>query len=80
VVRDYILETREDADLVLEELDAVIDSVGHCTVGDFYSTMGDTPNQTDEEWGWTSLSAARVTKVASNEFLISMPRPRPIET
>jgi hypothetical protein len=79
-VKEYILEDREDADMVLEELDAMIDSdLGHCTVGDFYSLMGDRPRSTDEEWGWTDLSTARVTKLSPNEYLIAMPRPKPIE-
>jgi hypothetical protein len=79
VVKELIVETREEGDLVLEELDAIIDTVGHCTVGDYYSTMGENTRSTDEEWGWTSLAAARVSKLSTDEFLISMPRPLPIE-
>lgn len=79
VVKEFIVETREDGDLVLEELDAMIDSVGHCTVGDYYSSMGERPHSTDEEWGWTNLNEARVNKISADEFLISMPRPRPID-
>ncbi len=80
-LKDIVLESREDADLVLEELDAIIDTpdVGHCTVGDFYGLVGETTRSTDEEWGWTDLSQARVSKLSPKEFLISMPRPRPIE-
>lgn len=78
-VKEFIVETREDGDLVLEELDAVIETVGHCTVGDFYSTMGENTTSTDEGWGWTDLSGARVSKLSADEYLITMPRPRPIE-
>jgi hypothetical protein len=78
-VKDIILEDREEGDLVLGELDAVIEKYGHCTVGDFYSLVGETPVNTDEEWGWTDLGQARVQKIAPREYLVSMPRPHPIE-
>lgn len=81
-VKEIIVETREDGDAVLEELDAIIDNpnVGHCTVGDFYAACGESTRSTDEEWGWTDLSQARVRKLDEDEFLIVMPRPRPIES
>lgn len=79
VVKEFIVESREDADAILEELDAVIDTVGHCTVGDFYSTMNEAPETTDESWGWTNLAGARVSKLGMHEFLITMPRPRVID-
>lgn len=80
-VRDIIVSTREEGDMVLEELDALIDNdnVGHATVGDYYTAAGEDTKPTDEEWGWTDLSTARVRKVAEDEYLIMMPRPKPIE-
>lgn len=81
-VKEIIVETREEGDAVLEELDAIIDNpnVGHCTVGDFYAACGESTRSTDEEWGWTDLSQARVRKIEEDEYLIVMPRPRPIES
>lgn len=79
-IKDIIVESREDGDLVIEELDAMIDRIGHCTVGDFYSLVGESTRSTDEEWGWTDLSGARVTKIATDEYLVSMPRPRPVDS
>lgn len=80
-VREILVKTREDGDRVLEELDGIIDSeLGHCTVGDFYAACGEETVSTDEEWGWTDLSGARVHKITSDEYLIAMPRPRPIES
>lgn len=77
-VKQVILETREDADAVLEELDALIDNVGHCTVGDYYAAVDETINSTDEEWGWYDLARARVRKLDRDEFLIDFPPPRPM--
>lgn len=81
-VKEIIVESREDGDAVIEELDAMIDSIGHCTVGDFYAAVGEGTRSTDEEWGWTSLKEARVHQIdrEGREFLISMPSPRPIES
>jgi hypothetical protein len=81
-VKEIIVETREDGEAVLEELEAIIDSdIGHCTVGDFYAACGESTVSTDEEWGWTNLQNARVRQMDryGNEFLIAMPEPRPIE-
>lgn len=80
-VKEIIVESREDGDAVIEELEAIIDSdIGHCTVGDFYAACNESFVSTDEGWGWTDLSNARVRKLARDEFLIVMPRPRPIES
>lgn len=82
VIEDIILETREDGEAVIEELTAVIDSVGHCTVGDLYSLVDIHPKTTDEGWGWTDISNARCTRIPGAnppEFMLRMPSPRPIE-
>lgn len=81
-VKEIIVETRDDGDAVIEELDAIIDNpnVGHCTVGDFYAACGESTRSTDEEWGWTDLSQARVVKLDEDEYLIKMPRPHPIDS
>lgn len=84
-VKEIIVETRDEGDAVLEELEAIIDSeVGHCTVGDFYAACGESTVSTDEDWGWTDLRSARVVDCDprsrnSQEFLIVMPRPRALD-
>lgn len=82
VVEDIILASREDGDAVREELEAMIDSVGHCTLGDLYDLVGITPKSTDEGWGWTDISRSRINRIPGSnppEFLLTMPRPIPIE-
>jgi hypothetical protein len=78
-IRDVVVETRDEGEDVIEELNAMIDSIGHCTVGDFYAAVGERTHSTDEEWGWTDLRDARVERIDHTEFLIRMPRPRPIQ-
>jgi hypothetical protein len=80
-VKNLVVTTRKEGDDVIEELEAMIDSdIGYCTVGDYYAAMGESSTSTDEEWGWVSLRAARVVKLDHDEFVIEMPRPRPIGT
>jgi hypothetical protein len=80
MVQDIIVETRDDGDIILTQMDTMIDRYGHATVGDFYGFAGERPVPTDEEWGWISLAGARVEKLNSEEFRIVMPRPHPIES
>lgn len=78
-VEDLILPSRDTAQRVLEELDAKIDTLGHCTVGDLYDLVDVAPSSVDHSWGWIDVSQAQISKIAFNEFLLSMPRPRSIE-
>lgn len=81
IVQDIILDNREHCDLLMEELEAVIDSVGHCTVGDLYSMTGIDIKKTDESWGWTDISGARTRLIPqTGEYRLMMPAPIPIES
>lgn len=79
VVKDVVVEYREDAELVLDTLRGVIERHGHCTLGDFYGLVDIKPNPVDEEWGWTNLNSARSREV-NGGYLIVLPRLIPIET
>jgi hypothetical protein len=78
-VQDIFLETREDGMDVLDELRDKISGFGHCTVGDLYQAVGETPVNTDHEWGWDDLDEARVRRIATGEFQLVVPRPIPIQ-
>lgn len=74
-VDGVIVDDRERGELVIEELNAMIDDTGCCTVGDYYNFVDIVPNSTDDDWGWTDLKGARVNRLSADEFLITMPRP-----
>lgn len=78
-IQDIILGSIEETDAVIEELSALIDDVGHCTVGDLYVVVGITPNATDEGWGWTDIRHALPRLLSTDEYLLVMPPPIPIE-
>lgn len=79
-VRHITLHTRAEGDDVIEELQNMIDRMGHCTVGDYYGALGlEDITSTDHEWGWTTLHAARVRSDGDGDYFIELPRPRPID-
>jgi hypothetical protein len=79
VIEDIILETRQEGEDVIAELNEIIASVRHCTVGDLYASVGIRPKTTDEGWGWDDLRSARVTELRSGGYLLLLPPPIPIE-
>lgn len=72
--KEPIVETRYDADLVLEELNNTIAEYDQATVGDLYDLLGFDSEYTDYNWGWVDLSTANVRKVRDG-WLIDLPRP-----
>lgn len=79
IVRDVVVEIREDAELVLDTLRGVIERHGHCTLGDFYDLVDEPTVNTDHEWGWTDLRSARSREV-NGGYLIVLPRLESIDT
>jgi hypothetical protein len=75
---DVILESRGEAEDVLDRMRELISQFDAATVADFYDLVGITGNFTDDRWGWTDLRSAKVTHVRGG-YLISMPRTQPID-
>ncbi len=73
--KEPIVESRYDADLVLEELNNCICEYDQATVGDLYDLLGFDSDHTDYKWGWSDLSGATVRKVPGG-WLIDLPRPQ----
>lgn len=76
-IDDVILESRADAENVLEDLRDYIEDYDQVSVAYYYGLCGITPDYTDESWGWDSLRTANVTH-ARGGFRINMPRPKPL--
>jgi hypothetical protein len=75
---DVVLQTRGEAEDVLDELRNRIEAYGVVAVSDFYDLCGITGNWTDEKWGWEDLVSARIRPVRGG-YLISLPRPKQID-
>lgn len=74
---DIILETRGEAELVLDTLREFIDRYGQVTVRDFLDSVGMSgagyTNYTQENFGWKDLNEAYVARVREG-YLLVMPR------
>jgi hypothetical protein len=79
IVKDVVVEIRDDAELVLDTLRGIIERHGNCTLADFYDLVDITPTSTDNEWGWTDLRSARSKEISSGGYLIVLPRVESLE-
>lgn len=75
---EIILDTRVEAEDVIEKLFELLSKYEVATVADLYDLVGEPGNFTDHKWGWTDLRGSGVTWVNSG-YLLDLPRPEPIE-
>lgn len=83
VVQDYnydniVLNSREDAENVLAQLDDVIRSYGYAKVADLYDFVGLRSKFTDNNYGWTDLRSASVSRCRDG-YLLVLPKPMALE-
>ncbi|ASR83343.1 hypothetical protein SEA_MEDIUMFRY_47 [Arthrobacter phage MediumFry] len=73
-VREVIVETRGDAQMVLDKLFEHIDRYNAVSVAYYYELVGITGTFTDHQWGWTNLNASGVSSVREG-YRIELPAP-----
>lgn len=75
---DLILTTKEEAELVIENMTNVIDQYQVVSLADLKDLIGEaTSPHTDNKWGWTSLSGAQIRGVREG-YLVDLPPIEPI--
>lgn len=77
-IREIVLETRGEAEAVLEMLNEALDTYQSVSVADLYSAVGITADWVDNKVGWTDLRMARIRKTIDG-YVLDMPRPVSIE-
>ena len=75
---DIILDTRSEAEEVLNRMDDLIDNYGMVSVADLYDLVGITGNYTDNKYGWTNLRSAEVRRTRDG-YLIKLPKALPFD-
>lgn len=75
---DVILDSRGDAEEVLNQLNDLIDVYKIASVADLYDLVGITGNYTDNKYGWTNLSNADVVRTRDG-YKLKLPRALPIK-
>lgn len=74
---DIILETRGEAEAVIDRLCEAIDTYGQASVGDLNDLVGRTGNYTDNDYGWTNLRSARAVRTRDG-YVLDLPDVRPL--
>lgn len=75
---DFVISTKEEADLVLERMTDIIDQYQIVSVADLKELVGFPTNHVDNKWGWDDLSTVRVIQVRDG-YLIDLPPTGPIQ-
>ena len=75
---DIILETRGEAEDVLDRMSELIDTYGQVTVADLYDLVGITGNYTDNKYGWVNIRNAEPIRVR-NGYLLKLPKAIPVD-
>ena len=74
---DIILESRVEAEEVLQRMDELIETYGIVSVADLYDLVGKSCNYTDNKYGWTNIRNAEPVRVRDG-YLLKMPKAGPI--
>ena len=75
---DIILETRADAELILDQMQNIIDEYGHVTVSDLYDMVDLSAPYTGNRYGWTRLGSADAVRTRDGDYVLRLPRPTTI--
>lgn len=75
---DIVLDTRGEAEEVLDRLTEVLDTYTIATVADLYDLVGITCAYTDNKYGWTNLRNADVVRVRDG-YMLKLPKAVPID-
>lgn len=66
---DIVLETRGEAEDVLDRMYEILDSYGFVRVADLYDLVGKTGDYTDNKFGWARLDSAEIVRVREGYWL-----------
>ena len=74
---DIVLETRAEAQTVLERMDEIMEEYQIVRVADLYDLVGVTGEHTDNKYGWTNIRNAEIVRERDG-YRIKMPRALPL--
>ena len=71
--KDKAFTTRYEAATILDAMTQHCNTYGQVTLADYYKLIGQTPTNVDDDYGWTDLSGATISEIASGAYTIHMP-------
>jgi hypothetical protein len=74
---DIVLDSRVEAEEVIDKLFEVVSRYGGASVADLYELVGLSSAHTDQKWGWTDVRGAGVTRIRGG-YLLDLPDPEPL--
>ena len=75
---EIVLQTRIEAETVIDRLYDVVNKYEEATVADLYELVGLSSTHTDHKWGWTDIRGAGVQRVRDG-YLLDLPNPEPLD-
>ena len=76
--QDVTVDTREEANEVLDRMSEIIETYQMVSVLDMYDLVGITGNYTDNNYGWTNIRNAEIIRVRDG-YTIKMPKALPLK-
>jgi len=73
---EIILDSRTEAEEVIDRLYDLVNQYEHATVADLYELVGLASTHADQKWGWTDLHGAGVSRIRDG-YLLDLPEPAP---
>ena len=71
---EILIETRGEAEMVLDTMQDLISRFQWVSVPEFYSMVDVTAEFTDEKWGWTNISTAQI-RPSRGKYVLILPSP-----
>ena len=78
VCDDIILQSKDEANMVIDSLCEVIETYGWVSVADMHEMVGMPVGYTEHKYGWNSLRTADIIAVREG-YMIRFPAPRPLD-
>lgn len=75
---EIILDSRTEAEDVIDRLFDLVSRYESATVADLYELVGLPSSHTDHKWGWTDVRGAGVSRVRDG-YLLDLPEPHPLD-
>ena len=75
---DIEYDSRGEAEMILDQMDALIEQYGSVSIGDLYDLADVTGEYTDHNYGWTRLNTAEITRNRYGAYVIKFPKAVPL--
>lgn len=75
---EIVMQTRGEAEEVLERMYDLLQRYETVTVADLYELTGVRSAHTDQKWGWADLRGSSVERTRQGGYVVDLPEPQPL--